>query len=303
MILLGRLRRRDEQYRDLCGQGRRRRELTPAQRLAVAAMLRKDPACGLPQLRREIAGLPKNSTAAYIHRLKRVRGRRRRRNWRVLQWLVPGAVWAIDGTWFDRPVGDNGRRALVVVEMHSRRTLCVDSVPGERASAVIACLQRLIARHGAPLVLKADNGSAFIARCLARFCRRHGITLLHSPVRRPRWNGTCEVSGRWAKARAEATARLRGSPGMLSQADLDCAVTFTGTMPRIDAALREHFLALVAEQLAVVATERGLVIDDQAKDHVRRSLGRVAAQRALQLCHILTIEGRAYRQWLPTPAA
>ena len=269
----------------------------------MAAILRKDPACGVPQLRRKIPGLPKNSTAAYIRRLKRVRGRRCRRNWRVLQWLVPGAVWAIDGTWFDRPVGDNGRRALVVVEMHSRRTLCVDSVPGERASAVIACLQRLIARHGAPLVLKADNGSALIARCLARFCRRHGIRLLHSPVRRPRWNGTCEVSGRWAKARASTAACLRGSPDRLCQADLDCAVTFTGTLPPVDAGLRQHFLAVVDQQLPIVAAERGLVVDDQTRDHVHRSLARVAVQRALQLCHILTIQGREYRQCLPASAA
>lgn len=272
------------------------------QRLAIVWMVRKDPSVGLPTLRRAIAGLPKNSTAAFLKRLKRVRGRRRRRRWCKVHWLVRGSVWAIDGTWFDQPVGDHGRRVLVVVEMHSRRTLCVDSVEGERARAVIACLQRLIAKHGAPLVIKADNGSAFIARCLARFCRRRGITLMHSPVRRPRWNGTCEVSGRWAKQRAVAAARLRGS-SKLCQADLDAAVTFVGTMPRIDDDLRQRFLALVAEQLVVAAREQGLVIAAQLEDHVRRSLGRVAARRALQLCHILSIEGREYRQWLPASVA
>lgn len=265
-------------------------------------MVRKRPRIGLPRLRAAIPGLPKNATAAFLKRLKRVRGRRRRRWWRVLQWLVRGAVWAIDGTWFDRPVGDHGRRALVVVELHSRSTLCVESVPGERAAAVIACLRRLITLHGAPLVLKADNGSAFVAKCLARFCRRHGITLLHSPVRRPRWNGTCEVSGRWAKRRAEAAARARGSD-VLCQVDLDAAVTFTGTMPRIDDALREHFLGVVAEQLAIVAAEQGLALGDHLQDHQHRSLGRVAAQRALQQCHILTIRGREYPQWLPASVA
>jgi transposase InsO family protein len=257
---------------------------------------------GLPALRRAIPGLPKNSAAAFLKRLKRVRRRRRRRRSCRVRWLASNTVWAIDGTLFDQPVGANGRRALVVVEMHSRNTLCVDSVPGERASAVIACLRRLIEKHGAPLVLKADNGSAFIAGCLAIFCRRHGITLMHSPVRRPSWNGTCEVSGRWAKQRAVAAARLRGSAG-LSQADLDAAVTFVGTLPRVDCALRERFLGLVAEQLTAIAKERGLVNDDQLKHHVRRSLGRVAARRALQLCHILTIEGREYHQWLPASAA
>jgi transposase InsO family protein len=257
----------------------------------------------LPRIRSAIPGLPRNSVAAFLHRAKRILGHRRRRNWRKLQWHVPGAVWAIDGTMLDQRVGTSGRRALVVVEMHSHKTLAFESVPGERAKSVIAVLTRLIALYGAPLVLKADNGSGFIAKKLARFCRRHGITLMHSPVRRPRWNGTCEVSGRWAKVRTVAAANRRGSPEVLCQADLDSAVTFTGTMPRIDDALRQRFVAIVAEQLAAVAAQWGLAHEDHPQDHVRRSLGRVAARRALLLCHILTIKGREYHQWLPASAA
>ena len=40
----------------------------------------------------------------------------------------------------------------------------------------------------------------------------------------------------------------------------------------------------------------GVALDEGLRDHLRRSLGRVAARRALQACHILTIEGRGYRQ-------
>jgi hypothetical protein len=39
------------------------------------------------------------------------------------------------------------------------------------------------------------------------------------------------------------------------------------------------------------------------RDHVRRSLGRVAVRRALQACHIMTIEGRGSRQWFLGSAA
>ena len=257
----------------------------------------------MARLRVLIPDLPRNTTTAYVRRHRRVRARRRRRQARSLHWHALGAVWAIDGTWFDQPVVPLGRRALVIVELASRQTLCVESVPGERAAAVVPCLERLIAQHGAPLVLKADNGSAFVSRQLAELCLRHGVTLMHSPVRRPSWNGTCEVSGRWAKERATAAARQRGSPDQLCQADLDCAVTFTGAMPRIDDARREHFRAVVDQELGAVLAERGLVAGEQTSDHVRRSLGRVAVRRALQLCHILTIEGRGYRQWFPTPAA
>ena len=60
---------------------------------------------------------------------------------------------------------------------------------------------------------------------------------------------------------------------------------------------------MLAEQFAIAAAERGLVIARVSRDHVRRSLGRVAAKRALLICHILNIEGRGYPQWLPRHTA
>jgi hypothetical protein len=296
----------EEHYRDLAPRrqrGRRRKPLTTLQRVALRVLRERHPDWGLPRLRRVIPGLPRNSAGAYLKRLCRVEAKLQRRQWDRVSWLVPGAAWAIDGTWLDRPVPPLGRRALVVIELHDKKTLCCRSVVGERAEAVEAVLADLFARHGAPLVLKLDNGSGFVASRLRDFCRRYGVTLLHSPVRRPRWNGSCEVSCRWAKARAYAAARARGAPYELTQVDLDAAVTFTGVMPQIDEGLRERFLDAVAEQLAIAAAEQGLVIARVLKDHVRRSLGRVAVRRALQLCHILSIEGRRYHQWLPPHAA
>ncbi len=219
-----------------------------------------------------------------------------------MQWHLPGTVWAIDGTWLEQRVVGSGRRALIVVEMHTRKTLALESVAGERAYEVERVLAALVEKHGAPLVLKLDNGSAFISLRILVFCALRGITLMHSPVRRPSWNGTCEVSGRWAKRRAQAAAEQRGDD-TLTQADLDAAVTYVGVLPKVDEALRRRFLAVVAEQLEVVARERGVALDEHLRDHVRRSLGRVAARRALQACHILTIEGRGYRQWFLGSAA
>lgn len=257
----------------------------------------------MSRLRRMIPGLPRNSVAAYVRRWRRVSKRRRQRRWCRLQWNVPGAVWALDGTWLDRPVQGGSRRALVVAELCSKQTLCLQSVPGERAVAAERVLQELIERHGAPLVLKVDNGSAFVAKRFEAFCRGYGITLLHSPVRRPRWNGTCEVSGRWAKQRAYAAAARRVAEAALCQADLDAAVTFQGIMQRVAPELRHDFQRVVAEQIAVLAAERGLAKDAVPQDHRGRSLRRVAVRRALEMCHILTIEGREYRQWLHASAA
>ncbi len=295
-----------EQYRDLAPahrRGRRRKTLSTLQRTALRVLHERHPDWGLPKLRTIIPGLPRNSVAAYLKRLRRIEAIERRRRLCLLSWLVLGAVWAIDGTWLDRAVPPLGRRALVVTEMCSRTTLGLRSVAGERTEAVEQVLQELFTRHGAPLVLKLDNGSAFVSRRLRRFCRQWGVVLMHSPVRRPRWNGTCEVSGKWAKRRAEAAWRARGGHGDLTQGDLDAAVTFVGPMPRIDEATRERFRDAFAEQLAIAAAQQGLVIARVSRDHVRRSLERVAAKRALLTCHILNIEGRGYPQWLPRHTA
>lgn len=48
---------------------------------------------------------------------------------------------------------------------------------------------------------------------------------------------------------------------------------------------------------------QGVASDDPMPDHHPCSLGRVAAQRAPQLGHLLTIEGREYRHRLPGTAA
>jgi hypothetical protein len=204
-------------------------------------------------------------------------------------------VWAIDGTWFDSPVASLGRRALVVVELNTKDVLTMPSVSGEKVKEVLACLYELIRKHGAPLVLKLDNGPGFVARRLKRFCRRLGITLLYSPARRPSYNGTCEVSVRWSKERVEAAAATRGEPGGLLPADLEHAVTYQGVMPRVDQETRRRFLATVARQRGAVAAEWGLALGGPMEDDLRRSLERVAIQRAIQLCHILKIEGRGYR--------
>jgi len=272
-------------------------------RNALRVLRERHPGWGLRTLRKVIPGLPRNSAAAYLRRLRRVESRQQRRMWDRVTWRVPGAVWAIDGTWLDLPVPPLGRRALVVVELHGGKTLCLRSVTGERAVEVERVLGELFARHGAPLVLKLDNGPGFVARRLRDFCRRHGVTLLHSPVRRPRWNGCCEASVRWAKSRAQAAWRQRGAEGGYVAADLAAATTFVGPMPEVDHGLRERFLDALAEQLAIAAAERGLVIARVAQDHLRRSIGRVAVRRALLLCHILSIEGRRYQQWFRPSAA
>jgi hypothetical protein len=80
----------------------------------------------------------------------------------------------------------------------------------------------------------------------------------------------------------------------LSAADLQVATTFVGEMPRVPEALRTDFQQALAEQLRRVAAERGVALGPGLGNAIHRSLGRVAAERALIQCHILSIQGREY---------
>lgn len=260
------------------------------------ALHRAHPKWSMKQLRKALPGLPRNSAVAYLRRYERVCRKRRRRRHRVL-WNMPGTVWAIDGTWLERCVEGSGRRALIVVELHSKKTLALESVSGERIVEVERVLAQLIQKHGAPLVLKLDNGSAFISLRIAVFCALRGITLMHSPPRQPAFNGTCEVSGRWAKRRAQVAADLRGDGHADAVRPGPC-----GDLRRCAAEGGRGAARSLPRDGGAGDGRRGgrtgVALADTLRDHVRRSLGRVAARRALQACHILTIEGRGYRQWL-----
>lgn len=270
---------------------------------ALRVLRERRPSWGLPRLREAIPGLPRNAAGRYLQRLRKDAARERRNRLCRVSWKVPGAVWAIDGGLLKRPVDGGGRRVLVVVEQRSRRTLGMESVAGERADEVERVLEALFAKHGPPIVLKLDNGPGFIASTLRSFCREHGVTLLFSPVRQPRWNGVCEVRVRWSKRNTERAWLQRGGQGDYTRADLAAAVTVEGTLPPVDEALRERFRDTLAQQLRIAAAEKGVALLRVSRDHVRRSLWRVAARRALQLCHMLTIEDRRYPQWLPPSSA
>ena len=50
----------------------------------------------------------------------------------------------------------------------------------------VAALKELFQQHGAPLVLKADNGSACIGARFRALLEEYGVTALYSPPHTPR---------------------------------------------------------------------------------------------------------------------
>jgi transposase InsO family protein len=84
-----------------------------------------------------------------------------------LHWSRGGAVWATDFTKAPCEVADIGRALLVVRDVAGKEALGWSPARGERADAARALLTELFSHFGAPLVLKMDNGSAFIAKALS----------------------------------------------------------------------------------------------------------------------------------------
>jgi len=286
---------RSRRRRQQVARGRPPNTLPVATRQDAIAHLDRHRARGVRSLRRLLASAGRNALSDLIQRYRFLRGKRRRRRLCRLQWHEPGAVWAIDGTWLPWPVEGAGRQALVIVDLGARAVLACRSIPGERAGAILACLEDAVSHFGAPLVIKWDNGSGFVAAEVQRWCRERGIALLHSPPRRPSYNGSCEASNRWAKTRILRAALADGARGTLRREHLDAACTRAVPSIGLPRELRERFAASLRQTRGAVAVEEGLADSHALSDAQRRSLERVAVRRALQECHILTIRGRDYR--------
>src|SRR5262249_37086453 len=81
-------------------------------------------------------------------------------------------------------------------------------------------LQVLLTIHGAPLVLKLDNGAAFRSGWLKRCLRVWGVWPLYSPPGQPWYNGAIEASIGSLKKRTAWQAWRVGHEGEWSGADL-----------------------------------------------------------------------------------
>src|SRR5262249_36803615 len=128
-----------------------------------------------------------------LRRYRRIWRRRRRLLLHRLHWRRPGTVWAIDFTEPQQPIDGCYPRLLAVRDLASGYQLLWLPVADESEDTAIPALQALFRQHGAPLVLKSDNGSAFIGERLALLLQSLQILPLFSPPRLPSYNGSCEA--------------------------------------------------------------------------------------------------------------
>jgi transposase InsO family protein len=244
----------------------------------------------------------------------------------VLHWDNPGRVWAIDFSQAPVLVDGGLLHLLAVRDLASGLQLLWQPIASATAEAAAAGLAQLFALHGAPLVIKCDNGP-FGAPDVQDLLARYEVATLFSPPLTPRYNGSIEAGIGSLKTRTDAAAARAGHPGVWTLDDLALAqseanfaarprgrngpnpeLIWQARMPievserllfrsRLEAAMAEVNEAKLFET-AEVACEMttGEVWSD-------RAMARLAIRRSLEAGGYLTYQRRQIPPHIPRPKA
>ncbi len=137
-----------------------------------------------------------------------------------LEWLDAGSVWAMDFTHPPHRIDGVFCAILNVLDLASHEQLLWLVVDCEDGATVMEALADLFAEHGAPLVMKCDNGPAFRAYVTKRLLRDREIFALYSPPYCARYNGACERVNRTLKELTAHLADQAGRAGFWTSDDL-----------------------------------------------------------------------------------
>jgi transposase InsO family protein len=198
-------------------------------------------------------------------------------NMRRITWQVPGLTWAIDGTRIGKA---DLQQMQDLASRYKFEPLLAKPASDEQ---VAEYLERIIAVHGPPLILKRDRGSNLQGQAVQAVLEKHLIIPLDSPRQYPPYNGAIE----------HAQGELKGvlatpAPGA-EQAPLrpDAAAHELNHRPRPCLGGRTACAVFEAGRAAMKAYTRPrrkqiiLWIQSKALDIIRRSgLSGVAAQDA-----------------------
>jgi transposase InsO family protein len=107
-----------------------------------------------------------------------------------IQWLWSGLVWSLDATEY----GPDGCQIIPVQDLASRyrfQPLVTDRLDG---CQIAHHVEQLFRQHGAPLLLKRDNGSPFNNHPMDQLLARYRVLPLNNPPAYPQYNGAEEKS-------------------------------------------------------------------------------------------------------------
>lgn len=206
-------------------RGRPARRGTDVQRAWAWGLIdRLGPHVSTEELWRRGSGISRRETRRLLGAYRQQYRRQHARIEYRLIWHRWGAVWAVDFTRAPCVVAGVSRYVIAVRDVAGKEALAARPVRSESAHEALSVLSDLFERHGAPLVLKMDNGSAFIAEVLRAFLEAHGVAPLYSPQQTPEYNGCCEAGNTWLKLDAQWSAIRHDRAGAWAVEDLQYAL-------------------------------------------------------------------------------
>jgi transposase InsO family protein len=217
-----------------------------------AAMLLHTGAVAVDTLRSWCPHASRRAVAAWLRDYRRAQ---RQRLCRVM-WREAGRVWAVDLSATLHPIDGCYRWLLHVRDLASGYQLA--TLPVRRGTSRIASdlLRGLSTDTDAPLVLKVDNGSAFVGRDVTDWARRTGVLVLYSPPVCPRFNGSIEASIHAIGIRAHEVAAAAGHPEYWTADDLETARTLGNIAERGPGPARTSAAARFRAATSITAHER-----------------------------------------------
>ena len=255
------------------------------QRTAVLGLLESvGPGVGLAVLQGQFPGLARAELHDLLGRYRRVWVRRHHRALHVLHWQRAGAVWAMDYARPPLPLEEGFTDLLAVRDLASGLQLLWLPVAEATAAATCAALLWLFACYGAPLVLKMDNGSPFVAAAVQELLAQWQVVALYSPPGLPAYNGAIEAGIGALKGRTHYQAARQGHPGEWTCADAEAARQQGNELGRPWGAHRATPAACWAGRVPLTAAERrtfgATVASLAAAERGRSASAAVAADAA-----------------------
>ena len=207
----------------------------------------------------------------------------------ALHWTTPGAVWAIDHSQPPQPVDGQYAQILAVRDLASGLQLAWTAVPDATAAEALAVLEPLMHQSGPPLVLKSDNGSAFISERFMERLAHWQVVPLFSPARMPRYNGACEAGIGGMKRRTEFLAARQGCYDQWTVDQLYAAVVWANEDHYPHGLGKGTAASRFAARRPLAAAERDFfraaVVEYEQELHAACTAGDVLTDKLVAVCH------------------
>jgi transposase-like protein len=194
----------------------------PATRREILGQLaERGPSLGLPTLRANFPQVAQRELRSLVGRYRRAAVRGKTILVRELTWTEAGAVMAMDYKKPPAPVDGVFPAILSVRDLASQNGLLALPVEAATARATADALTALFTEHGAPLVMKSDNGSHFTPPEVTDVLHRFGVLHLLSPPATPSYNGSCEAGIGSLSVRTAHEAARHGRHARWTSDDLE----------------------------------------------------------------------------------